>query len=512
MWEKRLGNPPADLFGDSRILCVVTSADRTANSRPQSLVLLARSGEILPVPDFLPAWQQRNEVFGRFILLCENEPNDREVWRLYDVATGQNIWSKRLHNVIGRPESTVPGVLARIVLAPRAAEGERAGELAPHLAVLDIRSGRQLVQAELPENAVLNQSNAYVLADDFHWYLVYDKGNRGGNWGAGVVPLGNGRQMFAQGVAMRTLSVEGPLVAWDRTSGQYRWMAVLPAQALVVDRFNELPIVLCASWQRTPLDNLGRRFMDMSLVHAVDKRNGKLLECETAMRSQFHEVVCDRGRGTVELRAGNFRIVFEVCESSEGGAWNARSANPPAQRPNNPPGQGPAAQPVIPNPPIRIVQPLPIQPVPAVPVQPGVQPAPPKIPIQPAPRVPPQVPANPGAVPAIPRPGIVPAVPPAKPVPDGKVEQKPAADAEAQLRQARERLQKLIEELNKDAPGFDPAKVEQIRRAIEELNQLQREKFRLQRELEKFQREREEFQRQWELRKSQKGPASENPE
>ncbi|MCS7015180.1 MAG: PQQ-binding-like beta-propeller repeat protein [Gemmatales bacterium] len=471
LWEKRLASAPAELFGDERVIGLVIRGEG-GSGQHQTLVFSAKSGEVLTVPDFLPAWQQRKHILGRYLLLCEAQPNNQENWRLYDVVSGRNVWSRRLHNVLGQAQSLVPGILARLALAPRAANDDRAGELAPHLLILDMRTGRTLASCEIPEGAVLQQSECYLLADDFHWYLVYNKTNRA-FVGGGVLAFGNGRQLFPQGTMMRTLLVEGPLLAWDRVSGQLRWKTELPLQTLILERLEEMPLLLCASWQRTPLDNVGRRVMDINLVHAVDKRNGKLTECETAMRSQFHELLADRVRGTVELRSGNFRIVFEVAdpqETAQGGASRSDASAEPG---------APPARPAVPNPPIRVIQPAPAVPVLPLPIAPA-QPVP-KIQIQPLP-VPIAPPAQDAPAPAVPK-----IIPPAQQVPakaapaplPPKAQQEEQGDAlEQEIRQLRNKLQEMIREFNNDGPGIDREKFERIQELIQELRRLQEERSR----------------------------------
>jgi hypothetical protein len=64
-----------------------------------------------------------------------------------------------------------------------------------------------------------------------------------------------------------------------------------------------------------------------------------------------------------------------------------------------------------------------------------------------------------------------PAAIPAKPV-----ERPPAVEMrEGQVREVRERLQKLIQELNRDGQGIDREQFEEIRKTIEQLRRLQEE-------------------------------------
>ncbi|MCS7166398.1 MAG: PQQ-binding-like beta-propeller repeat protein [Gemmatales bacterium] len=481
LWQKPLASPPVEMFGDERVICLVLRGGERGDTPYRVVALSAKTGEVITVPDFLPAWQQRKQAIGRHLLLCESFPNGQENWRLYDVLTGRNVWTRRLHNVLGAPESLVPGTVARITLAPRNASDERAGELVPHLTILDVRSGRVIASCELPEGTVLQQVPSYVLADDFHWYLLYNKTNNRINVGGAILQLANGRQIYTHGTLMRTVLVEGPAVAWDRVSGQFRWKTDLPAQTLIVERFEELPILVLASWQRTPLDNLNRRFMEMTLVHGVDKRNGKIVEQEMAMRNQFHELVCDQVRGTVELRAGNFRVVFEVADSREADYSPAGSGQSTNKNDTSAPPAGP-------RPPIRVIQPPNAQPVPIVPlpVQPlpiAPPPAIPKIQIQPLPVIPVQpAPEQPPAVPKIAPPvqPLPPKLQPAEAVPQNDKKQNAKVEDLPQLQQVRQRLQQQIRDLNQDGPGFDREKFEQVLKTLEELRRLQQEQIRQQ--------------------------------
>lgn len=483
LWERMLPVGIVELFGDEKMIGVVVRGAPNAvrNSTPQAMVFAPHSGVSLEVPNFLPAWDRKVQVIGRHLLLCEPSPDNREDWRLYDVLTGRNVWSRRLHNVFGQPQSLVPGTFARLLLAPRDGDDERAGELVPHLAIIDVHTGKTQAWLELPDAARL-QADSYVLADDYHWYLFFDKAKRRAGAGAGMVALGNGKLIFPQGTLLRSLYVEGPMSAWDRATGRHRWTCEAPPQLMIVERFEESPIILCASWQRTPLDNLNRRFMDVNLVHAIDKRNGKIIECETAMRQQFHELIMSRSRGTVELRASSVRVVFQVADPQDGNG-GSRSANEP--RPSSDrPEQGPAAQPVQPNPPFRVIapqiaplpaQPVPIQlpaqpvPLPAIPMAPKIQVKPlPAVPVQPLPKEQP-VPPPPNIAPPAAR-------VPEKVVPVPAQLEKQMREREQELREVRERLRQKIRELQNQGPGIDREKFEEIRKVLEELRQLQKQR------------------------------------
>ena len=506
-WERRIAVDRAWLFGDEQALFIAYSppgredgSEGKGETKP--LVLSARTGEPLSVPDFLPAWSRCEKVIGRQLLLREVGEHQQEDWRLYDPLIGKNVWTRRLLNVTGRYSSLAPNTLAVSLLAPKEGDDADSGQLVPHLLVLDAHTGRDLLRAELPGQFPA-QSEATILADDYHLYLACKKANRGN---APNLVLPNGRQILGFGLLLRSVPIEGPLVAFDRSTGKVRWQSDLPAQLLILDRFEESPLILCASWQRVPLDDRNRRFIDQMLIHGVDKRNGRVQECETAMRSQFHQVRLDRQRGIVELVAGNFRVVFEVAEPSEpSGAKPGQDREKPAPRPDSQPVPGNVpAQPVRPvvQPVQRIavpLQPLPVRPVPvpAVPKNPAPQPFVPALPTQPAPAVVPQpLPAQP-ARPLPDQPAAKPrALPAAEPAPANKGNPRSdvAKPTEPRLRLApghvaqehlqrleqirllQEKLQQQVRHLHNDGPGIDREKFEQLRKTLEELRRLQSEK------------------------------------
>lgn len=503
-WEKRVAVDRAWLFGDAHALFIAYSppgreagGERKGESKP--LVLAARTGEPLSVPDFLPAWSRCEKVIGRQLLLREVSDHQREDWRLYDPLTGKNVWTRRLLNITGRYSSLVPNTLAVSLLAPKEGNDPDSVQLVPHLLILDTHTGRDLLRAELP-GQIPAQSEATVLADDYHLYLACNKTNRG-NVPNLVLP--NGRQILGYGIFLRNVPIEGPLVAFDRSTGKVHWQSDLPAQRLILERFEESPLVLCASWQRVPLDNQNRRFIDQTLIHAVDKRNGQVQECETTLRSQIHQVRLDRQRGIVELVAGNFRVVFEVAEPAEpAGAKPGQNREKPAPRLDGQPHPGnlpvPPARPAV-QPVQRIavpLQPLPVPaaPVPPVPKNPAPQPLVPAAPIQRA--VPQPMPAQP-ARPLPDQPEAKPrTLPAAEPAPADKANPRsdvakptelrirlaPAHVAQErlqrleQIRLLQEKLQQQVRDLQNGAPGIDREKFEQLRKTLEELRQLQSEK------------------------------------
>ncbi len=521
-WEKRLAVDGAWLFGDGQALFIAYSppgreGNHSAKPNAKPMVLSTRTGEVLSVPDFLPAWTRCERVLGRHLLLRETGEDQREDWRLYDPLTGQNVWTKRLRNVTRRYTSFVPNTVALSLLVPKQGSDADAGVLAPHLLVLDVLTGNQVLLAALPEQFP-EQVEAILLADDYNFYLVCNKNNRQ-NVGAGVnIALANGVQILAYGNLLRSVFAEGPVVAFDRGQEKVRWQCELPPQLLILDRFEESPLILCASWQRVPLDNQNRRFIDRTMVHGIDKRNGQVYECETAMRSQIHQVRLDRARGLVELVAANFHVVFDVADPLEtprgkSGQSPANGSAPAAkqQLPGNVPAQPvpPAAPPIQ-----RIivpVQPVPLQPVPVNPVQQlPVQPLPKNaipqpvpnqaVPVQPAPAVPAQaLPLPAQRVPVIPdqplaKPKDLPEAKPApaenknvevpKPqpveiriraVPAPAIPQERLKQLE-QIRLLQEKLQQQIRDLQNDGPGIDREKFEQLRKTLEELRRVQTEK------------------------------------
>ncbi len=353
-WIKSDVPPGTEMFGDGDYI-YLAQPNRNQGTYT-TLALQALSGVPVQVPDFNALYREKRGVFGRHLLLRDIGANGVTL-RLYDVQTGADAWARNFGPKAVALNSQVLDLVGAID-----AEGKAV--------VLDAGSGREVLKAALDPALVANSPEVHLLADARTIFLAFNLPSN-----ANVPANQARRQVSAYG--LRHVPIQGPLYAFDRATGQERWQPVdMPQQHLIVERFDESPLLICASrqivWQNAGQPGappLPPRTEDTVL--AIDKRTGKPVpnDSENAMpaRSQLttiYEVRVDAKTGTTDLVCPYHTVVFSTTppDGSGGAAVNDPNApfNPRLPRPIMP-------VPVVPGGPIQI-QPV-IQPVPeAVPV------------------------------------------------------------------------------------------------------------------------------------------------
>src|SRR5207253_1648215 len=91
LWSRGDFPEAAQVFGDSRhVYCVRTSA---AGQAEAAFALRAADGSSAAVPDFTAAFNLKQQVRGRQLLLADHADGKR-LLRLYDPAAGQDVWKQ----------------------------------------------------------------------------------------------------------------------------------------------------------------------------------------------------------------------------------------------------------------------------------------------------------------------------------------------------------------------------------------------------------------------------------
>jgi hypothetical protein len=105
------------------------------------------------------------------------------------------------------------------------------------------------------------------------------------------------------------LPANGNVYAYERGSGKLRWRNEVVNSSIVLDRFSDLPVLLCVPrWQ----EQMGNRMNVASAVpstRSIDKRTGKLLyDRRDNGNMQYYSLNVDlRGR-TVDLVGNGSKI------------------------------------------------------------------------------------------------------------------------------------------------------------------------------------------------------------
>jgi outer membrane protein assembly factor BamB/tetratricopeptide (TPR) repeat protein len=281
LWTKSDVPMRAELFGDDEHVYVVEPG--TDNGPTTVRALRAQDGVSVPVPDFGRLYAQRVRIEGRRLLLHDNDPQGGKALRLYDVQTGQDVWRRRFSAgtvVIRSQDPEYTGVI----------------EKDNTVTIVDARTGDVLFKTlVLPEHAVSLES-ANLLADRDRYYLALTrKADNGLHWSG------------AANSSIRSLSVNGPLYALNRTTGKLEWVCdFVPHQMLLLEQVEDLPVLLFASNYSKTANGFE---MSKVKVTGVDKRTGKLIfDNEYNIHSQFHTLRIDPQAGLIELVRQDLKI------------------------------------------------------------------------------------------------------------------------------------------------------------------------------------------------------------
>src|SRR5207248_3078859 len=107
---------------------------------------------------------------------------------------------------------------------------------------------------------------------------------------------------------IRSLPVNGTFYAFHAQTGKLHWKSDLPNQALLLEQYKDLPILLFTSHSRQLVN--GGMFQAMS-TKSIAKRTGKLLyENQTRNQNgpQFHTLQVDMRTGTIDLIGYTMRL------------------------------------------------------------------------------------------------------------------------------------------------------------------------------------------------------------
>lgn len=301
-WTRGGITPHSRLFGDPDHVYVIQSEPNGTPGSAQAF--RARDGVALKtVPDFAKAFDHRLRVLGGRVLLNEDGAAGMVV-SLYDIPSGKNVWT-RTFSAHAKMVSTEDPDLIGVV------EPSHNGKVT----VFNIHTQKDVFVTRLPTKDLdkVPDGSFHLIDDDDHYYLTVGKPPDNNFMGGGTWSALNG--------GIRTVPVNGRLYAYHRDTGKVDWWYDLDDQMLIVDRFNEMPILLFASRSNKLVARGGARMWQYKTsVIGIDKRTGKLLyeprEDESQMNNQnFYALNIDPKAGTIELRSYQMSLVFRVVKT-----------------------------------------------------------------------------------------------------------------------------------------------------------------------------------------------------
>jgi outer membrane protein assembly factor BamB/tetratricopeptide (TPR) repeat protein len=308
LWSRMDVNSRNYLFSEEEYVFVVELDNQ--NQPNSTRIFRAADGSKVKAPDFAALFGKRLQVFGRHLLVSESGPMNGVVLRLYDVVSGQDEWKQSFpaRTIVARSEdATLTGVV------------EPDGKV--H--VIDLAARKEAMTGEIPEPGEhwKDVQQFTLLSDRHNFYLAPQGAEQNGAAAMGLPPSNVMTQL-----GMRTVPVNGYLHAFDRGSGQLIWYIPVKHQHLVLDQFQDLPLIFLTA-RSMPNVAVGmrgqlRRNNNSLAVSAmtIQKRGGRLVfndENLPTNSTNFFGIRVDPRARTVELLSQQFKITHSPKPDSE---------------------------------------------------------------------------------------------------------------------------------------------------------------------------------------------------
>lgn len=275
-----------DAFGDAEHLYLV---EQQADGAVRAVrAVRTGDGTAVPIPDAVEAYAHKVRTLGRNLLVSEKGPSDEVRLRLYDPHTGQDLWKQTFPAQSIVLEAQEPELLA--VVAP---DGE--------VTVVDLKERRELVKLAVERKHLEKVQRGTLLWDRTQYYLAFQGNNEAApNMIDGPYP---------NVVGLQTVPVNGMLYAFDRKTGELRWHSRVPRQTLVLDRFEELPILLFTAQVMRSLPPQGINLPVLTL-RSIDKHTGKVRYNREYPNTadSFHTLRVDARTGAIDLIGNSIKL------------------------------------------------------------------------------------------------------------------------------------------------------------------------------------------------------------
>jgi outer membrane protein assembly factor BamB/tetratricopeptide (TPR) repeat protein len=257
-------------------------------------------GKSVPIPDAARVLTECKRLLGQCVLTSEQGEKKQLVLRLYDLVQGKDLWKQTYPADSRLLPSFAPELVA--VLQP---DGR--------VALTDLRAERDGVPSSVPKQLVLEAKHrqgildGLLLQDAGQLYLVlnYPPG------GAGALVEDVNPYFTGE---LSSTRVDGLLYAFDRTTGARRWFQSLSPQYLLLNRFDELPLILCASIIMRQTDP-NKPVSQEKVLMSIDKRTGKLCyhrETPGPPNDPYQTLLVDPRKGVIELLGARTRFRHTV--------------------------------------------------------------------------------------------------------------------------------------------------------------------------------------------------------
>ncbi len=308
------------LFGDDRHIYLVELDNQNVANNTRAF--RAQDGASVSVPPFAALYQKRSRIFGREMLVADTLPTGGMNLRLYDVHTGQDLFTRRFDSGTVMLHSEDPDLV---------------GALSPDGRATIVSVGRRkVVQVViLDRDNLKNLREAHLLADPQGFYIALHTTNPSNPQD----PWTN----VQTNTGLRALTVNGEVYAFDRKSGKIRWHNTVDHQQLVLEEWREMPVLLFTA-RYNPINNGMRGFPGNNFgtigIQVYGKTTGRLEYSQpTNGRPQLNmqsgpifAINNDVHNAKIELVAPNYKVTItqqgEATTASGGADKGTKPAAP----------------------------------------------------------------------------------------------------------------------------------------------------------------------------------------
>ena len=234
-------------------------------------------------------------------MLASGTGDQPRVLRLYDLATGKDVWKKEFD--------------AKAVPISSPLNPDWTGFISPDgtAEVFSVRTGQSIANLKLAgkdRDANLKDCvGAQILADADRYYLILDRDpNAAAANGLRPVPIYNNYMLRSQ-------QVNGPIYAFDRGSNRQLWMYadVLEHQWLVLEQFADLPVLIAAA----PMMTQNNAYTHPVVV--IEKQRGRLIFNKSVQYNGnfFQNLTVDHKNRTITMNRFDTRIYISPDEAKK---------------------------------------------------------------------------------------------------------------------------------------------------------------------------------------------------
>jgi outer membrane protein assembly factor BamB len=297
LWTKTDLSAHTQVFGDDNHVFLVEVRDdqRVGTTR----AIRGMDGVAVDVPDFAAAFQRRlpRGMLGGKLLVSENDPTGSLVLRLYDIASGQDLYKTML-----APDA--------IVLKTEEADLTGVVEANGKVRVIDLAAHKEIFHAAVATEHLEKVTDGLLLQDDRNFYVILNKPNDATQGVLGP---------YSNLTMLRSERVNGEVYAFDRHTGKVNWHNPVEHQMVLLEQFQDLPMMLFTA-KYTKVDGRGLQRQTTG-TRSIDKRTGKRIYPRAGdlsdpdsgvmpLQSQgpFHTLRIDRQNGVVDLIANKMRL------------------------------------------------------------------------------------------------------------------------------------------------------------------------------------------------------------